>query len=432
MATSTPDPVLASLFHAGNTCPFCQETVTAGQLIISCPSCGSIHHETCWAHKRGCSSYHCDQAVRMDNPARPADIVLSEQEVLSAPLAPPRPRSPGGAAAAAAFLPPPPERHSRMAWTGVALAILSLAGLVGAIQANMQLLVLGMFMAFAAIGVGVVALLRINNPKNRISGLATAVGATLVPVALVIAYFVVLYGQLSRQQQLVKINNDFYESMPSEDHLARMPAPIGNAMRANVVVAVGGSAEVQSYGSGVILKHVDHTAYILTNRHVIGEAKSGEIEVIFYTSESSKAEIQWKAEGDVDLVILSCPVIALERYAQIKVSREPVGIGEDVFAVGNPMGLSWSYTQGSISGLRRMEGGPHGVELYQTQTPINSGNSGGGLYTKQGDLVGINTLTEDKQVAEGLSFAISTMTLLKLLDAGQQERWLSLTEKETP
>ena len=62
------------------------------------------------------------------------------------------------------------------------------------------------------------------------------------------------------------------------------------------------------------------------------------------------------------------------------------------------------------------------MELYQTQTPINSGNSGGGLFTRNGHLIGINTMTQDKQSAEGLSFAISLETLTKLLTpAGTRE-----------
>ena len=55
--------------------------------------------------------------------------------------------------------------------------------------------------------------------------------------------------------------------------------------------------------------------------------------------------------------------------------------------------------------------------MIQTSTAINAGNSGGGLYDKQGHLVGVNTWTQDKRVAEGLSFAISFQTLLELVPA---------------
>ena len=52
--------------------------------------------------------------------------------------------------------------------------------------------------------------------------------------------------------------------------------------------------------------------------------------------------------------------------------------------------------------------------MIQTTAPINSGNSGGGLYDKDGAVVGINTWTEDKQVSEGIGFAISFENLLRL------------------
>ena len=60
------------------------------------------------------------------------------------------------------------------------------------------------------------------------------------------------------------------------------------------------------------------------------------------------------------------------------------------------------------------------VTVYQTQTPINQGNSGGGLYNMRGELVGINTWTQDKAHAEGLSFAISAQSVVDLLQADNQ------------
>ena len=56
--------------------------------------------------------------------------------------------------------------------------------------------------------------------------------------------------------------------------------------------------------------------------------------------------------------------------------------------------------------------------VIQTQTPLNPGNSGGGLFTNDGFLVGINTWTNDKKISEGLGFAISLATLLELNPPG--------------
>jgi serine protease Do len=54
------------------------------------------------------------------------------------------------------------------------------------------------------------------------------------------------------------------------------------------------------------------------------------------------------------------------------------------------------------------------TKIIQTSAAINPGNSGGGLYDKAGKLIGINTWTKDKRLAEGLSFAITFTTLLDL------------------
>jgi S1-C subfamily serine protease len=51
--------------------------------------------------------------------------------------------------------------------------------------------------------------------------------------------------------------------------------------------------------------------------------------------------------------------------------------------------------------------------VIQTTAPINSGNSGGGLYSKEGFVIGINTWTEDKQVSEGIGFAIALDCLIR-------------------
>ncbi|MCW8133945.1 MAG: trypsin-like peptidase domain-containing protein [Planctomycetota bacterium] len=423
MNPATPDPVPAGLFHAGNTCPFCQENVAAGQLIVTCPECGSIHHETCWTHKPGCSSYHCEKSGRMANPNLPADFVLTLDEVaVATPL--PKRVARGSANVAAAYAPPPPERASKLAFVALGAALLSLVGFVGAISGTVEVVLLGIVVAFIAIAMAVISLVRINNPENRISGMPLAATATVLPVIFVIVFFAVLDASLRRSNKNSHVNLQIRDNLPSEEHLGRMPPNIGNAMRANVVIRFESGPLEQSYGSGIVLKVEDHRTYILTNKHVIGEGKGGKVNVLFYTGEESPGAVEWTAPEGVDLAIVSSQVIAFDKYQPIAIATQPVSAGDGVFAIGNPMGLSWSYTEGIISGLRKVEGGPNGVELYQTQTPINSGNSGGGLYAKDGRLVGVNTLTEDKQFAEGLSFAISMETLLKLLTPEERAKWL--------
>ena len=91
-------------------------------------------------------------------------------------------------------------------------------------------------------------------------------------------------------------------------------------------------------------------------------------------------------------------------------------IGERVFAVGNPHELNWSYTEGVVSGIREKKNGPVRLKILQTQAPINVGNSGGGLYTLDGGLIGIVTWTQAKSQAEGIGFAIAFDDFLSLFE----------------
>ena len=77
--------------------------------------------------------------------------------------------------------------------------------------------------------------------------------------------------------------------------------------------------------------------------------KARNLSVTFYTAETKTAEILWVAPEGIDLALLSCPTP--ENYnssVQIGSSNE-IKMGEKVFAIGNPMGLDWTYTEGVVS-----------------------------------------------------------------------------------
>jgi S1-C subfamily serine protease len=99
------------------------------------------------------------------------------------------------------------------------------------------------------------------------------------------------------------------------------------------------------------------------------------------------------------------------RVTKWKIGRPRPRVGDPVFAIGNPQGLGWTHTTGTISQYRLQNVGGHRLSVIQTQTAINPGNSGGGLYDNDGYLIGINTWTQDKRVSEGLSFAIALEAL---------------------
>jgi S1-C subfamily serine protease len=412
-------PVAANFFQAGSTCPFCQEAITEGQMVVTCLACGSLHHDTCWQHRGGCSSYHCDDRVKADASGRPAEIVITPTEAARATV-PPKPVRPGAQDAARPFLPKEPTRLSRLAVVSAVLGGASLLGLWGALAGESSLTILALTVALAAIVVAVIALVLINTGRS-VYGSAPAAVAIAVAAAMAV------------RNHSNWVNYQIAKNRPTEAELARLGPAKARAMRANVVItssaASGFSGEIAT-GSGIIVKLDNHKAWILTNRHVVGEPGSHStanrsITVLFYNGESSPATVDWVGPGSVDLALVSCEALTLDKAEPVELLADAVPQGTPVFAIGNPEGLSWTYTEGVISGVRIQEGDGENVEAYQTQTPVNSGSSGGGLYGMDGKLVGVNSWTYDKAVSEGLSFAISTRSILKFLGEENVRRFLT-------
>ncbi len=89
-------------------------------------------------------------------------------------------------------------------------------------------------------------------------------------------------------------------------------------------------------------------------------------------------------------------------------------VGSDVFTVGNPEHLDWTQTKGSISRLLLQKRGLREVRIIQTDAALNHGNSGGGLYDKSGNLIGINTWIDGNRASQGLGFSIALRSVLEL------------------
>jgi Do/DeqQ family serine protease len=156
----------------------------------------------------------------------------------------------------------------------------------------------------------------------------------------------------------------------------------------------------QSLGSGVI---VNSAGQVVTNHHVIQGASS--IQVQLADSRIAEASVIG-SDPDTDLALLK---IELDKLPVIQLGRSDfLQVGDVVLAIGNPIGLSQTVTQGIVSATGRDQLGISTFENFiQTDAPINFGNSGGALINTRGELVGINTavLARDLGV-EGIGFAI--------------------------
>ena len=120
------------------------------------------------------------------------------------------------------------------------------------------------------------------------------------------------------------------------------------------------------------------------------------------------------APDGIDLALVSVGVISKEPKAVPWQRKQALMAGDEVFTIGNPQHLDWSLTRGAISQFRLMNCGGRKVRLIQTDAALNPGNSGGGLYDKEGVADRHQHLASDKRFAEGINFAIAFETLLNL------------------
>ena len=156
----------------------------------------------------------------------------------------------------------------------------------------------------------------------------------------------------------------------------------------------------QSLGSGVI---VDPSGQIVTNHHVVADAD--QIQVQLADGRVAEAKVVGR-DPDTDLALLR---IDLPDLPSIRSGRsDALAVGDIVLAIGNPIGLSQTVTQGIVSATGRAQLGLATYENFiQTDAPINVGYSGGALINNRGELVGINTAVIAKTLGvEGIGFAI--------------------------
>jgi serine protease DegQ len=154
----------------------------------------------------------------------------------------------------------------------------------------------------------------------------------------------------------------------------------------------------QSLASGVV---IESDGYIVTNYHVI--ADGSELAVALPDGIMHLAKLVG-ADSKSDLALLKIDVVGLKPIAIADIND--VAVGDVVLAIGNPLGIGQTVTQGIVSAVVRRGANP--VDNYiQTDAAINPGNSGGPLTDTAGRLVGINTLIlSHAGGSEGIGFAI--------------------------
>jgi len=167
------------------------------------------------------------------------------------------------------------------------------------------------------------------------------------------------------------------------------------ASPAVVTVLVRYDGTLRAQGSGVIVSSDSYGSRIATNAHVVGTSKVVRIKV-------DKLEIDGEVldsddELDTALIFVRQPSLPTIRAYGKQVLPKP---GSTVYAIGSPLGLDRTITSGMLTGPRKV----HSEEWLQFSSQISPGSSGGGLFTEDGECIGITT-SKFKE-GEGLGFAI--------------------------
>jgi putative serine protease PepD len=194
-------------------------------------------------------------------------------------------------------------------------------------------------------------------------------------------------------------------------------AKVAAAVEPSVVSISTGTAE----GSGVVL---DRSGYVLTNNHVVATAQGNTVRLTFSNGSTATAAIVGTDPAN-DLAVVKAAGASGLIPATFGDSDQ-IQVGDTVLAIGSPLGLDGTVTEGIISGLHRNLGAGQGggrrgaagesstiADAIQTDAAINPGNSGGALVDSAGRVIGINTAIATNGQSEGnigVGFAIPSNT----------------------
>jgi S1-C subfamily serine protease len=170
-------------------------------------------------------------------------------------------------------------------------------------------------------------------------------------------------------------------------------------------------------GAGFVVAAENGQALIVTNRHVVDS--DTECVVISRMGERCHTKIVGRhRDADVDLALVLAESIMLRPMGKIARFRD-IKLGEEVVAVGHPMGLIFSFSRGTVE---RKWGG-HEI---QSSAPLNPGNSGGPLLNKTGRIIGVNTWLGNPDAGASRFFAIRADYVLSPND------WIWVCPSEKP
>lgn len=208
----------------------------------------------------------------------------------------------------------------------------------------------------------------------------------------------------------------------------------GNNSRSNPFT----QQESTSVGSGVIINKKNGEIDILTNYHVIKNAKT----LTCTLADNTNVEATVKGvDEDRDLAVISIKTKDLSKDTLKQIAIATIGdsdklqVGEQVVAIGNALGYGQSVTTGIVSATNRSVSTSSDTDksqsYIQTDAAINPGNSGGALLNMSGELIGINSAKLSDTDVEGMGYAIAISDVKDSIDTMLQGKDVS-TSSNTP
>lgn len=258
---------------------------------------------------------------------------------------------------------------------------------------------------FASAGMN--AFFNTSSPMETTTGaLETTLGETTLPGTETTA-------ATTPKETAPAVSTGAVEGVASSTYTAIAKECIKSVVIINVTettVSYGQEYTTGGAGSGVIYTK---DGYIITNYHVVG-ATTKTISVTLHDGSVYDAKYIYGDEY-VDLAVIKiekndCDFATIGDFEQMQ-------LGDEVLAIGNPLGYGLSVTNGIISALERQVTIENTtMTLLQTSAAINSGNSGGGLFNMKGELIGIVNAKVGGTSVEGMGFAIPSTTVVKSLN----------------
>jgi putative serine protease PepD len=165
-------------------------------------------------------------------------------------------------------------------------------------------------------------------------------------------------------------------------------------------------------GSGFVF---DDEGHVVTNDHVVGDATS--VQVKFSTGKSYDGRVVG-TDPSTDLAVIDVDAPSSALHPLELGDSDALIVGDEVVAIGSPLGLEQTVTSGIVSALHRQMEAPNGFTIndsIQTDAAINHGNSGGPLFDMSGKVIGVNAqIASEGGGNDGIGFAIPASTVGKI------------------